>query len=541
MNIRKKLSAVASWTRPHWGSCVLVALLGLSLLPLLVYRFPPFHDYPPWVFQGYLLRLTHTDPEAVFRHYALVRTPVPYSAWPIVAWALSFLVHSPELVGKAFFVLTTLVFVGGASYLIRSVQGYPTALEFLPLVWVYDRYAYDGLLNYHLSAGLCLLAVGYLHRITSGGQELPSNRSLFLLSGLSVVTYLSHLMGWLPLCLAVAVYSCLICLRQRSLKGTRVVLSLLPAVLLLSWYTFSRVGTVGVVLYSSLVAKLYAWAPVLLLFFRLEPFGIQPPIALVLNLGALVAIVAIIAAFAERQAGITGRIFLHAAPITSALVCLACAALIPFIWFGGLAGPDARFIQPAFWLGLASLRYRSRTRKQVLLVVMLVAFVLVVNVTQFARVQPLLTEVYETLDTVIPADARVLSVSLRSPPLSLRDATRDTGLASFTVGMPLLDYFDLYRFMSQGRHHADLGMFGTGWLSNRQADEPPQLRLAVISNRDLQESAKAILRQAETYDFIELFGYCDDVRGVETLLAPTFSPVAQGQHFSVLSRNWEPL
>jgi hypothetical protein len=227
-------------------------------------------------------------------------------------------------------------------------------------------------------------------------------------------------------------------------------------------------------------------------------------------------------------------------PLISALACLTFAALIPFLWFGDAAPIDARFIQPAFWLAIASLRYSASTKRQIALVVTLVVCVLAINVTQFARAQPLLAEIHDTLRALIPPQATVYSVSMRSPPLSLADATRDTGLASFTVGMPLLDYFDLYRFMAQGRYHADYGMLGIPWLQLRATDLPPQLQLAVVSRRHLHASARYVLGQAQGYDFVELFGYPDDVQRMESLLALSFHTVFRGTYFSLLARNQAP-
>lgn len=461
---------------------------------------------------------------------------MPYSAWSLVAWALGHVVRSPELSGKLFFLLSSVVFVGGASYAIRSVQGRPTAIEYLPLAWVYDRYVYDGILNYHLSVGICLLAIGYLHRSTRGGQEAPPSRALAALACLGVATYLSHILGWLCLCLGVATYSCAVCLRRRNLDGFRAVASMLPAGCLLGWYLLGRSGPVHVVLYPSLATKMYTWAPVFLLFFRLEPFGIQPPVPLALNLAALGTMASLVVGLAARRSARQARPVFDPPCAASALACLVCAALIPFYLFAGMGPPDARFLQPAMWLGVACVRYRPVTRRHLSLVVALVTLVWAVNLTQFARVQPLLAEAFDKLRAAIPADARVYSVSLRSPPHSLRDAVRGRSLADFTVGLPMLDYFDLYRFMHEEQYDADLGMFAVGLLRARPSARPPQLALHVLPRTDLEASADAVMAGAATYDFVELFGDADDIRLVGALLASQFRPAAEGTNFLLLAR-----
>jgi len=438
-------------------------------------------------------------------------------------------------VGKLFFVLTTLAFVGGGSYLIRAVQGRPTALELLPLVWAYDRFVYDGILNYHLALGLCLLTIGYLHRATDNARRVPSRFSMAVLACLGVLTYFSHILGWVPLCLAIAVYSALLCLRERSWRGMLPMLSLLPSTLLLVWYVASRSGGISWVLYPSLTAKLYAWAPAFLLFFRLDPLGLQPPMALVLNVGVWAVMAGMVIGFADRgQRASPGDLF-HAAPLLSALSCLACAALIPFYLFANMGRPDVRFLQPAMWLAIASVRYRKPSGGQTAAPVLLVMLVLAVNLVQFARASPQLVEVFEALHRAVPKDTRVYSVSLRSPPLSLSEAVEDSGLINFTVGMPILDYFDLYRFIAHGGYTADLGMFGIAWLANSPTAPPPQLRLATLSNRDLRATAAAIRTQAGQFDIVELFGQSSDVRAVEAYVAPALVPVASGTHYSVLA------
>jgi hypothetical protein len=246
---------------------------------------------------------------------------------------------------------------------------------------------------------------------------------------------------------------------------------------------------------------------------------------------------AIVAGLVQRRGEAMPRLLFDAGPMTSALTCLACAALIPFFLFANMGPPDARFIQPALWLGVASLRYRRRTLNQLVLVVALVALVLAVNVSQFARVQPLLMDVFETLQIAVPAEARVYSVTVRSPPRSLREAIGGSSVADFTVSMPILDYFDLYRFMAQSRYHASLGMFGIAWLANKPSGAPAQLTFAVAPRRNLQSSANAILEQARGYDVVELFGYSQDLRDLETLLVPAFHPVYRGTYFSLLARN----
>ena len=171
-NYRKTVLGLTC-VRFQWRPILFAALLVLSIAPVFLFRFLPFSDYPQWVFQGYLLRRVHEDPGAVYRYYTLTHAPVPNSAFSTVAWMLSYIIRSPEVVAKVFLGLATVMFVTGAAYLIRSVRRHPTAMEFLPFVWAYGYYVYNGFLSYHFSSGLCLLTIGYLHRVTGGGSRAP--------------------------------------------------------------------------------------------------------------------------------------------------------------------------------------------------------------------------------------------------------------------------------------------------------------------------------------------------------------------------------
>jgi len=513
----------------------LLSLTVVSLLPALGSRFLPFHDYPNGVFQGYLLRLARLEPGLVFQHYELVRSPVPYSAWALVSWAFGYIVSSPDMMGKLFFALSTISFVGGTAYLIRSVQGRPTALELLPLVGVYDRYVWDGILNYHMALGLLFLSVGYLHRATEAGHHWPRSRATLVLSLLGMATYLSHALGWAPLCLVALVYSYSIFRRHGVLGALRTLAFLLPSAGLLLWYASSRTGHISAVLYPSLLIKLYSWFSVFLLFFRIEPFGIQPPIPFVLNLLALLAVLVLMLSQADRGDSRGRPRFDHVAA-ASALACLACAAMIPFILFANMGPPDARFLQPALWLGVAAIRYRRRSTGRDAAVVVLIGLVLAVNATQFVRIAPLLEGIFQTTDRVVPAGASVYSISLRSAPTSVADAVGSGSLARYTVGMPILDYFDLYRFMSREQIHAGLGMFGVGLLREKAPLARPQLMLDVLPPLDTQPMRDMAARRVEGYDFIQVLGIPKDVQLVASWFAPAYVQIVEEPNLIVLSR-----
>ena len=516
----------------RWNRLVLyLILMTLCLTQLFSVRFLPFSDYHQWVFQGHLLRVHQDDPAAVAEYFTWAHSPVPNSAFPAVAWLLGKLSSDPEGIAKAFLAVAIVVYTLGASYLIRSVQGRPTAVEILPFIWSYGYYVYNGFLSYHLSLGLFFLSFGYLHRATKGGNERPPALSVLVLMVLSIITYFSHLFGWLPLCIAVAAYAVRIIIRQRDGKSAWLMVSLVPALLLLAWYSAEQSDALNLTLYDSIPNKLSSFVGPLLLFFRLDPFDIQAPAPFILNSMVGLIVLALLVSLACR----TGRRYLpisvHRAPFLVGFALLLCTTLIPFSWFGGMGGPDQRFMQPAFWTLVAAVCYRPRTWKQEAILVPLVVSVLLVNGILFAQAQPRLKDIFETTRRVIPKGENVYAVSLRNPPI-WNSCSQQTAM-NLTVGIHTVQWFDLYRFVWNGGLHATI--FDSSVLIPRQTNTIPHLAIAEFPRTDLEAAAEVIL-EADHYQFVEVFGCLTDLEEVEQLLFPAFTVRARGLNFLVLSR-----
>jgi hypothetical protein len=73
-----------------------------------------------------------------------------------------------ETSGRVLLALCVLVFGAGFRFLMRSVQGRPTATELLGPPLAYGSFLYAGYLSYVFSLGVAFFGIGLVHRLESG-------------------------------------------------------------------------------------------------------------------------------------------------------------------------------------------------------------------------------------------------------------------------------------------------------------------------------------------------------------------------------------
>jgi len=198
-----------------------VATVGMLYSP----HFLPFYDYYQWLFQGHvvsdLLFGTDGGSAAYAGAYSLVPVPVPNLAAPIGIAALNTFLPI-EAAGQLFVVLTVLGFAISFGYLVRTLQGRPTAVEFLGFLWAPGFYLYKGYLSFTVGLTVVFVVVAVLHRAVAA-PDGPGRRRLVLLGVLGVVLYLSHLLAWGIGALAVLLHALVL---ARTARRPRAVLLL---------------------------------------------------------------------------------------------------------------------------------------------------------------------------------------------------------------------------------------------------------------------------------------------------------------------------
>ena len=142
------------------GAVIWLVLAAATVGALYSSHFLPFYDYYQWLFQGHvvsdLLFRTDGDATGLAGAYTLDPVPVPNLAAPFGIGALN--VFLPiEAAGQLFVVLTVLGFAGSFGYLVRTLQGRPTAVEYLGFLWAPGFYLYKGYLSFMV--GLAIVFV----------------------------------------------------------------------------------------------------------------------------------------------------------------------------------------------------------------------------------------------------------------------------------------------------------------------------------------------------------------------------------------------
>lgn len=198
----------------------------IGLVLLYVQPFPVLHDYPEWMYQGYVVFSLLGETGSFSETYELVPVPVP-NAISQAAIAILNSIVSPVMAGKiwlAFYLVlaasvaaiaTSSRIHSGAMYLIFTV-----AIIFGPGFW-------NGYINFQF--GLLFFALfASLHR--------PSLVWVFVFSLLIYFSHASVFAGFVCYVIASAVF---------AHRRTAVAVALLPSITLLIWYSITKLIAEG--------------------------------------------------------------------------------------------------------------------------------------------------------------------------------------------------------------------------------------------------------------------------------------------------------
>jgi hypothetical protein len=514
--------AAARLPRRFGAWIVLAAVAALALCTVDVL---PFYDYYLWLFQGHVVNAllfdSHPAPDVLRDGYHLSAVPVPNLAAPLLIGLLNTWLPV-EVAGLVFVVATVLGFAIAFGFLVRAVQQQPTWVEYSGFLWAFGFFLYKGYLSYLVGLALAFVLTGVLHRITVRPEPVPQN-TLWLLTALGAVLYLSHLIAWGIGMLALAVHTLVLARRNRGADARRLALTALPNVLLLAWYAAAEHGGSGLSFYPSLANKLISMFEPILLFLRIDPFTPAFPVFWV-NVAAGLAVAAL--ALTQLQLGAV-RATVRTRPLLwlSGLVA-ALALLIPVDEYNDLIKPDERFVLPAVLLALAALPCRALRPATGAAVVGLVAAVVGLHVIEYAAVAP-------RIDAVDAAtDAHVLP---RSPLLQLAIPSRHgcAPASGLSVGVPALKWFGVDHVLETGDRLIELDE--TSIVHVRPDAGPPDLTTLTPSTP--ADASAAALSAAPRNPYVLVVACSADLRAVQASLTPTYDAVAAGDGFTLLSRH----
>jgi hypothetical protein len=499
-----------------------LALSAATVGTLYSSHFLPFYDYYQWLFQGHvvsdLLFGADGGSTGFAGAYSLDPVPVPNLAAPIGIGALNTFLPI-EAAGQLFVVLTVLGFVGSFGYLARTLQGRPTAIEYVGFLWAPGFYLYKGYLSFLVGLAVMFVLVAVLHRAVAA-RHGPGRASLVLLGSLGVVLYLSHLLAWGIGVLAVLVHAFVLARTGRGRRALLLLGSLLPGIALAIWYLAAERGGSGVVLYPSWFDKAISLSETLQFFLRLDPFPPVFPIFWV-NLLLALAFAALVLFHLDRtalRAALGGRPALWLAGLLAVL-----ALVLPISMVNDLIKPDERFVVPALLLAVAALPYRAFRPAAAGVAGLLVITVLGLHVAEYVDVGHRIGRVDAATDATVPAGAPLLYLTIPSR----YGCAASPGLS---VGVPVLKWFGVDYAIETGQ--ARINVEETSIV---RADGPTAGGMTVMAPT-LSEVPGAVLPSAADYPYVQAIACPSDLAGIRQALAPTYQPIAQGDGYTILRR-----
>jgi hypothetical protein len=506
------------------GAVTWLVLSAATVGTLYSSHFLPFYDYYQWLFQGHvvsdLLFGTDGGSTGLAGVYSLDPVPVPNLAAPIGIGALNVLLPI-EAAGQLFVVLTVLGFAASFGYLVRTLQGRPTAIEYLGFLWAPGFYLYKGYLSFTIGLTLVFVLVAVLHRVVAspGG---PGRTSLSLLALLGVVLYLSHLLAWGIGVLAVLVHALVLARTDRGRRALLLLGTLLPGVVLAAWYLAAERSGSGVVLYSSWFDKAISLTETLQFFLRLDPF---PPVFPIFWVNVLLALVfAALVLFQLDRSALRGA--LESRPVLwIAGLLVGIALVLPISMVNDLIKPDERFVMPALLLAVAALPYRAVRPAVTGLTGLLVVAVLGLHVVEYVDVGHRIARVDAATDAAVPAGEPLLYLTIPSR----YGCEASPGLS---VGVPVLKWFGVDYAIETGQARINVDE-----TSIVRADGPTAGGMTVLAPT-LSEVPGAVLPIAADHPYVQAIACPPDLAGIQQELAPTYRPIAQGDGYTILRRSW---
>ena len=211
-----------AWLYGFAVALVLAMALIIALAPV-----PYFHDFGEWLYQGKILALKLTDPEAV-AGFALAHYPVPNSLAPVILGLLC-LTLEPILAGKVFLILLLGGWLWGSLVFAKrygpdDAQGAVMAL--LVSLAALASFHWYGFVGYQLGLSVFFIFLSFY----------KEHRSWVWVASFGVILFLSHAMVFLAWGLLLGIKVLVDGHRVRQ----QIVFGLAPAAVLALWFLLGR-------------------------------------------------------------------------------------------------------------------------------------------------------------------------------------------------------------------------------------------------------------------------------------------------------------
>jgi len=309
------------------------------------------------VYQGFLFKKLLLG--NLWSDYALKPYPVPYTVVTVAMGLLDFVV-APQMSAAVILCLTTILFVSGSLFLIRSSQTSRwNPLFYVPLLYTLNAWLFWGEISYETGLGVLFFYLGFVFRRLDTLERL----GISPIVGYSCLLFAIHPIPWL----VGAIVTAIVAIDPLDLRlATRIMAGYLPSAGLAAWYLIARFSSPAG--HNSL--RWYPWSTHLIAGRFIDAFalfpGFLPWLGYAPGAMSLAAVANIVACLVTLAVWIWCAISWLMAdakdtrrPIAlAAIVCIAAFLTTGFA-IGDWVGPGERFMYPATWLALAWLASRS--------------------------------------------------------------------------------------------------------------------------------------------------------------------------------------
>ncbi len=220
------------------------------LIPLWSVAYPPLVDYPNHLARSYVLAHIH-DFDTLAQNYRVDMRPLPYLTVDLALMAMM-QVLSAATAGRILLSAIVILGVLGAFLLGRAFTGRTGTPALLVAFFAYNSTFYYGFLNYNLALTLFFITLAVWVR----RREHPRPPGILLVSVLTLLTYFSHLAGFILLGVAVAgiTISDIWMARRLARRHVAALIGFAPAAVFLLFYMLDA-GTMGEVSWGSIGRK----------------------------------------------------------------------------------------------------------------------------------------------------------------------------------------------------------------------------------------------------------------------------------------------
>lgn len=201
---------------------ILVLLTVLACTPVLLTPHVPLADYPNHlarvqVWSSFLngVKVPHLEPVLALQ---------PNMAFDLGVLGLTQIMNI-ETAGKIFILLTIVSVIWGPAILSMKINAGLSALNFLPILFIYNRLFYWGFLGYLFSLGI---AIGASSLWFSTTQDEPDYKILLARSTASAVVLTGHLYAFGVLSILASYFALLDYNKNKTLSIKKLIYSILP-------------------------------------------------------------------------------------------------------------------------------------------------------------------------------------------------------------------------------------------------------------------------------------------------------------------------